>query len=62
MGIDAASRKDGVTGKPFLVRVKAEKSSEEQMSVLMRPGEARKGKIDTVTVIEIQSPRYVPTK
>jgi hypothetical protein len=61
-GSTPPAESDGVTGKPFLVRLKEEKSPEEQVSVLMKPGEILKGKIYTVTVIKIQSPHYVPTK
>jgi hypothetical protein len=54
--------RDRVTRKPFLVKVRAGELPEEELSVLMKPGESVKGKSFTVTVNEIQAPRYVETK
>jgi hypothetical protein len=53
---------DTITGVPYLVRVKAYDLPEEELSVLMKPGESVKGKSFALTVIEIQQPRYVETK
>jgi len=53
---------DEVTGQPYLVRVKQDQTPEEESSVLMKPGVPVKGKSFTVTVIDIQAPRYVETK
>jgi len=54
--------KDFVTGHPYLIKVKAGEVPEEEMSLVMKAGAAVKGKSFTVTVIDIQQPRYVETK
>ncbi len=61
-GAKPPARRDKVTRRPYLVKVKAGEMPEQEMTVLMRPGESVKGKSFTVTVIEIQQPRYVETK
>jgi hypothetical protein len=53
--------RDEITDQPYLVWVKKEQTPEEESSVLMKPGESVKGKSFTVTVIDIQAPRYVET-
>lgn len=53
---------DRVTGKPFLVKVEAGAVPEEELTVPMKRGASVKGKVYTVTVIDIQEPRYVPTR
>ncbi len=60
-GSNPPAWRDWVTDKPFLIRVKESQSPEEESSLLMKPGESMKGKSYTVTVIEIQEPRYVET-
>jgi len=54
--------RDEVTGLPYLVRVQKDQTPEEQASLMMKPGETVKSKSFTLTVIEIQEPRYVETK
>jgi hypothetical protein len=56
-----ASR-DWVSGRPFLVKVKQGSMPEEELSVLMKPGESLTGKVFAVTVLEVQQPKYVPTQ
>ncbi len=51
---------DSVTGEPYLIRVKEGELVEEELSVVMQRGASVKGKIYTVTVIDIKEPRYVP--
>jgi hypothetical protein len=41
--------------------VEKDRTPEEESSVLMKPGVSVKGKSFTVTVIQIQQPRYVET-
>jgi hypothetical protein len=53
---------DFVTGYPFLVRVNEGRTPEEESSVLMNPGGSVKGKSFTISVIQIQAPRYVETR
>jgi hypothetical protein len=55
------SGRDWVTGIRFLVRVKQSQQPEEELSVVMNLGASVKGKSYTVTVIDIQEPRYVRT-
>jgi hypothetical protein len=54
--------RDCVTGQPYFVRVERDRAPDEKSSVLMKPGVSVKGKTLSVTVIEIQQPRYVDTK
>ena len=35
---------------------------EEELAALMKPGEFIEGQYDTVTVVEVQQPEYVPTR
>ena len=58
-GAKPPARRDRVTGRPFLVKVNAGEMPEEEMTVLMKPGESVKGKSFSVSVIDIQPPRYV---
>jgi hypothetical protein len=52
-------RRDDVSGQPFLVKVKERQSPEQELSVVMKPGASVTGKSYTVTVIDIERPRYV---
>ena len=61
-GSKPLANRDTVTGKPYLVKVTQGEVPEEKSSVLMKPGESVKGKSYTITVIDIQQPRYVETK
>ena len=61
-GSKPPASRDTITGKPYLVKVKTGEVPEEELSVIMKPGESVKGKSFTVTVIDIQEPRYVETK
>jgi len=53
--------RDWITGERYFVRVKKDQTPEEESSVLMKPGVSVKGKSFTVTVIQIQQPRYIKT-
>ena len=61
-GVKPPASRDTITGKPYLLRLVKGEAPEEDLSVLMKPGESVKGKSFTVTVIDIQPPRYVETK
>lgn len=61
-GARPPASRDWITGKPYLLKLAKGESPEEELSVLMKPGESVKGKSFTVTVIDIQQPRYVETK
>jgi hypothetical protein len=54
--------RDWVTGQSYFVRVEKDRALDEESSVFMKPGVSVKGKSLTVTVIQIQQPRYVETK
>lgn len=64
--------RDWVNGKPYIVRVKRGQvpdvltkfgeSPEDRATVVMEPGEFAKARTVTVSVLEIQEPRYVATK
>ncbi len=56
------AERDEVTGQPYLIRVKKDQQPEENLGVMMKPGQSVKGKSFTVTVIDIQPPRYVETQ
>jgi hypothetical protein len=58
-GATPPSGKDFVTGKPCLIRVKAGELPEEEMSVVMSRDTSVKGRSCTVTIMEIEEPRYV---
>ncbi len=60
-GSKPPSWKNFVTGQPYLIKVKAGEVPEEEMSVVMKAGASVKGKSYTVTVTDIQEPRYVET-
>jgi hypothetical protein len=51
--------RDIVTGKPYLLKMKARKSSEKQFPVLMKCGVVVKEESYTIIVIDIQDPRYI---
>ncbi|MDY0170083.1 MAG: hypothetical protein RBS80_26300 [Thermoguttaceae bacterium] len=61
-GSKPPSGKDFVTGHPYLIKVKAGEVPEEETSLVMKIGASVKGKSFAVTVLDIQSPRYVETK
>jgi hypothetical protein len=54
--------RDEVTGQPYLIKVRKDQKPEEELSVPMKPGQSVKGKLFTVTVIEVQQPRYIETQ
>jgi hypothetical protein len=60
-GSKPPSKRDFVTGQPYLIKVKAGEVS-EQMSLVMKRGASVKGTSYTVTVLDIDEPRYVQTK
>jgi len=62
LGSEPPAERDEVTGQPYLVRVKKDQGPEDESRILMKPGESVKGKSSTVSVIEVQAPRYVETK
>jgi hypothetical protein len=47
---------------PYLVRVEEGDQPEEELSVVIKPGASVEGKAYTVTVVDIQEPRYVEAK
>jgi hypothetical protein len=51
--------KDFVTGYPYLINVKAGELPAEEASLVMKIGDSFKEKSFTVTVLDIQGPRYV---
>jgi hypothetical protein len=61
-GAKPPASRDTITGKPYLIGLAKGEAPEEELSVLMKPGESVKGKSFTATVIDIQQPRYVETK
>lgn len=61
-GSKPPSGRDFVTGHPYLIKVKAGEVPEEEMSLVMTISASVKGKSFTVTVLDIQGPRYVKTK
>jgi hypothetical protein len=61
-GSKPPSKRDHVTGHPYLIGVKAGEVPEEEMSLVMKPGATFKGKSFAVTVLAIPAPQYVKTK
>lgn len=61
-GSEPPPERDKVTGLPYLIRVQKDKISAQELSVLMKPGQSANGKSFTVTVIDVQAPRYIETK
>jgi hypothetical protein len=47
---------------PYLVRVKTGGAFEEELSVVLKPGAWVKAKSFTVTVVEIEEPKYIETR
>jgi hypothetical protein len=60
-GTKPPSWRDEVTDKPFLIKVRQGQTRGEELTVWMKPGESVKGKLFTVTVLDIQEPQYVKT-
>jgi hypothetical protein len=61
-GPQPPSGKDFVTGQPYRIKVKVGEAPEEEMSLVMKRGATITGKSWTVTVLEIDAPRYVATR
>jgi hypothetical protein len=62
-GDTPSADRDWVTGKPYLVKVENDQALKEELSVVVKSGQSSKGKSLSVTVIEVQAPRYVePTR
>jgi hypothetical protein len=60
-GAKPPASRDTITGKPYLLRLAKGEAPEEELSVMMTLGESVKGMSFTVTVMDIQQPRYIET-
>ena len=62
-GSKPPAEREGLTGKPFIVRIiRGSESPEERVKLILESGESKKAKTVTVTVLEIGKPEYVETK
>ncbi|MBI5758324.1 MAG: hypothetical protein HZA46_07390 [Planctomycetales bacterium] len=53
------SSRDEVTGQPYLVKVREGQLPEEELNAAMKPSASIKGNRYTVTIVDIERPRYV---
>jgi hypothetical protein len=61
-GNKPSASRDVITGKPYAIKVKRDGAPEEELKLVMKPGETVKGKSFVVVVGDIGSPEYVPTR
>ena len=61
-GTTPPSSRDEVTGVPYLVKVLAGEAKEEQFTITMKAGASATGDPYTVSVVDVNAPRYIPTR
>ena len=59
-GNEPPANRDTVSNCEYIIKLQGQ-NVQDQMRVVMKPGASVKGKFYTVTVIDIQKPRYVET-
>ena len=60
-GSEPPPKRDVVSNREYIIKLQGQKA-EDEVRLVMKPGASVKGKSYTVTVIDIQKPRYVPTR
>jgi hypothetical protein len=60
-GNEPPAKRDGVSNREYIIKLQGQ-NVQDEMRTVMKPGASVKGKFYTVTVIDIQKPRYVPTE
>jgi hypothetical protein len=55
------AKRDVVSNREHIIKLQGQ-NGEDEVRLVMKPGASVKGKSYTVTVIDIQKPRYVPTR
>ena len=53
--------RDWVSNREYLIKLQG-KNGQDDLRLVMKPGASAKGSSHTVTVIDIENPRYVPTR
>jgi hypothetical protein len=60
-GNEPPANRDTVSNREYIIRLQGQKA-EDELRLVMKPGASAKGKSFTVTVVEIERPRYVETR
>jgi hypothetical protein len=60
-GNEPPANRDHVSNREYIIKLQGQ-ATQDEMRVVMKPGASVKGKSCTVTVIDIQKPRYVETR
>mgnify|MGYP001105890393 CR=1 FL=1 len=58
-GNEPPAKRDTVSNREYIIKLQRQ-NVQEELRLVMKPGASVKGKSYTVTVIDIQKPRYVP--
>jgi hypothetical protein len=60
-GNEPPAKRDTVSNREYIIKLQRQ-NVQDELRLVMEPGASVKGKSYTVTVIDIQKPRYVPTR